>query len=112
MEGRHVPAPPLVRWSVAVDCCGCRRSGNGSSQRRLICRSHGHHQGHISAADTQQGRFLIQGLPAGRYLIAAVDFLEPGAERSASTPERLRRGATALVLADDESKSIELRLAQ
>jgi hypothetical protein len=32
----------------------------------------------------QKGQFSIRGLPAGRYLAAAVDYLEPGGERARS----------------------------
>jgi hypothetical protein len=63
-----------------------------------------------AARPDQQGRFLVQGLPPGRYLVTAVDYLEPGAERSAATLERLRRSATSIVLTVDESKTVELRV--
>ena len=64
-----------------------------------------------AARPDQQGRFTMRGLPPGRYLIAAVDYLEPGQERDAATLERLRRQATAITLSEAESRSVDLKLA-
>ena len=64
-----------------------------------------------AARPDQLGRFTMRGLPPGRYLIAAVDYLEPGQERDPGTLERLRRNATALTLAEGESRAIDLKLA-
>jgi hypothetical protein len=67
-------------------------------------------RGIAAARPDQQGSFLIQGLPPGRYLIAVIDYLEPGQEREAATLERLRRTATAVTLADGESRALDLKL--
>ena len=67
-------------------------------------------RGIAAARPDQQGSFLVEGVPPGRYLIAVVDYLEPGQERDPATLERLRRTATAVTLADGESKALDLKL--
>jgi hypothetical protein len=67
-------------------------------------------RGIAAARPDQDGGFLFRGLPAGRYLIAAVEYLEPGQERDPSTLERLRRGATSLTLGEGESVTGDLQL--
>jgi hypothetical protein len=68
-------------------------------------------RGILAARPDQQGGYVIQGVPPGRYLIAVVDYLEPGAERDPATLERLRRGAIAITLGEAESQTIDLKLA-
>jgi hypothetical protein len=63
-----------------------------------------------TARQDQHGRFALRGLPPGKYLIAALEYLEPGEERNPETLARLRAGATALSLAEGESRAISLRL--
>ena len=63
-----------------------------------------------SVRPDQQGVFSVQGLPPGRYLVAAVDYLPSGLERDPKTLERLRAGATALTLKDGQAASVDLRL--
>ena len=58
----------------------------------------------------QQGRFLIKGLPAGHYLAAAVDVLENGQETDTEFLEQLRSLATPFDLADEERKTLVLKL--
>jgi hypothetical protein len=67
-------------------------------------------RGILAARPDQQGGYVLQGVPPGRYLIAAVDYLEPGQERDAATLERLRRTATTVTLADGESRALDLKL--
>ena len=69
-------------------------------------------RGILAARPDQQGGYVIQGVPPGRYLIAVVDYLEPGAERDPATLDRLRRSATALTLGDGESRTLDLKLTQ
>jgi hypothetical protein len=64
----------------------------------------------VTARPDQQGRFRIAGLPAGRYLAAAVAYLEPGEERYAPLLGRLTKIATSLTLAEGEARSVTLRL--
>ena len=62
------------------------------------------------ARPDQNGRFVADGLPAGRYLIRAVASLQSDAERNRDTLDRLRAGATALTLKDREAADVTLRL--
>jgi hypothetical protein len=59
----------------------------------------------------QEGRFAMPGLPPGRYLIQAVDYLEPGEERNPETLARLRTGATSFSLSDGESRTVTLKIS-
>jgi hypothetical protein len=58
----------------------------------------------------QTGRFQIQGLPAGRYLAAAIDYLEPGEERDPALLNRLFDRAVAVALGEGEVRSLNLRM--
>jgi hypothetical protein len=57
-----------------------------------------------------QGRFRVEGLPPERYLAAALDYLEDGAEQDRQLLERLRSRATAVTLGEGEQRSIQLDL--
>ena len=59
----------------------------------------------------QQGRFAIDGLPAGEYFVAALQYLAPGEERSRDALARLRPHAAAVTLAEGESRVVNTRLA-
>jgi hypothetical protein len=56
----------------------------------------------------QQGQFRILGLPPGRYLAAAVDFLETGEERDPELLAGLESAAQLVTLGDAETKRIIL----
>jgi len=58
----------------------------------------------------QQGRFRITGLPAGRYLAAAVGSIEEGAWDDPAVLERFRSHATAFDLAEGERKELSVPL--
>ena len=58
----------------------------------------------------QHGRFEMNGLPPGRYLIAVVETLRSGDERNPVALEQLRGFATSLTLADRETRAVSLRL--
>lgn len=64
-----------------------------------------------SARPDQQGRFSIRGLPPGRYLVAAVDYLPQGQERDPKTLERLRGGATAVTLIEGAEQNVTVQIA-
>jgi hypothetical protein len=64
-----------------------------------------------SGQPDQMGRFRIEGLPPGRYLGAAVDYLEPGEERDPDRLKRLADSAVPVTLGEGEVKNINLRLA-
>ena len=55
-----------------------------------------------------EGRFRIDGLPPERYLAAALDYLEDGAEQDRQVLERLRTRASAVTLGEGEQRSIQL----
>ena len=59
----------------------------------------------------QEGRFKLTGLPPGRYLAAALGYLEPGGERNPETLELLRLSATSFSLSEGESRSVNLKVA-
>ena len=67
-------------------------------------------RGILAARPDQQGGYVLQGVPPGRYLLAVVDYLEPGAERDPATLDRLRRGAMAVTLGEGEARTIDLKL--
>jgi hypothetical protein len=58
----------------------------------------------------QTGQFHLQGLPAGRYLAAAIDYLEPGEERDPALLNRLSDRAVFVALGEGETKRINLRM--
>ena len=64
-----------------------------------------------SARPDQSGTFVIRSLPPDDYLVAAVEFLEPGEEADTELLESLRHHATAVRVADGESKTVTLKLA-
>jgi hypothetical protein len=63
------------------------------------------------ARPDQEGRFSVRGLPAARYRVVAVDYIEPGEEGNPETLERLRPAATAVTLGDGESRTVDLKVA-
>ena len=63
-----------------------------------------------TARPDSQGRFAITHLPAESYLVAAVEFAEPGEETSPEFLEALKANADKLTLAEGEKKTITLKL--
>jgi hypothetical protein len=61
-----------------------------------------------SARPDQHGEFSIKGLPAGKYLIAAVDYVQDGQWYDPEFLAELRPRAERLTLAEAESKRIDL----
>jgi hypothetical protein len=59
----------------------------------------------------QEGRFQIRGLPPGRYLAVAVEYLEQGAESDPDQLERLKQSGTPLSLDEGETRQLELKLS-
>jgi Carboxypeptidase regulatory-like domain len=59
----------------------------------------------------QEGRFQVRGLPPGRYLAVAVEYLEQGAESDPEQLERLKQAATPLSLDEGETRQLELKLS-
>jgi hypothetical protein len=54
------------------------------------------------------GRFTIRGLPAGRYVATAVDYLEEGEEHNPDRLARIRERGVPVILSEAESRSIDL----
>lgn len=61
-----------------------------------------------TARPDQQGRFRLTGLPPGRYLATAVDYIETGSERDPEVLGRLRERATAITLVEGEPQTVTL----
>jgi Carboxypeptidase regulatory-like domain len=64
-----------------------------------------------SARPDQQGRFTIRGLPPGRYVAVAVEYVEPGDERDPDVLEAWRERGTPFTLSEGETHVLDLRLA-
>jgi hypothetical protein len=60
----------------------------------------------------QSGNFKLAGLPPEDYLVAALEFLEPGDERDPDLLERLRPAATAVSITEGASKTLTLKLSR
>lgn len=63
-----------------------------------------------SGRPDQDGRYEVRGLPAERYLAAAVEYLEAGEEANPDTLDQLRTSAARFSLGDAESKVLDLEL--
>jgi hypothetical protein len=63
-----------------------------------------------TARPDQSGRFEMRNLPAGRYLIAAIDELHPLDQRAPTVLARLRERATPVTLVDGETTTLTLRM--
>jgi len=64
-----------------------------------------------SVRPDQQGRFKVRGLPPGRYIAVALDYIEPGEETNPETLEQLRSRGTSLTLREGELRAMDLRVA-
>jgi hypothetical protein len=68
---------------------------------------------HVAGArPDQDGGFSIKGLPAGDYLIVALDYVEQGEGSDPEFLDSIRYKATGVILADAESRSVVLTLAR
>ena len=63
-----------------------------------------------AARPDQQGRFSVTALPAGRYLVVAVDYLEEGEERDPDLMKEWARTATPITLTDSEKRIVNLKV--
>ena len=61
-----------------------------------------------AARADRQGRFAIQGLPPGRYLVAAVEQIADGEERDPELLDRLRRAATPVAIEHGQTANVAL----
>jgi hypothetical protein len=65
-----------------------------------------------TARPDQNGRYRVGSLPAGRYLAAAVEYLEAGHERSFDVLKRLAPLATRVSIREGETHRLDLRLVE
>ena len=63
-----------------------------------------------TARPDSNGRFTVTTLPAGDYLAAAVEDVEPGQETDPEFIERLAPTATSVTLTEGEKKTVTLKL--
>jgi len=64
-----------------------------------------------SARPDQHGQFKIRGLPPGKYVAVAVEYLEPGDERDPDLLAEWRRHGTSLTLSEGETRTLNLKLS-
>jgi hypothetical protein len=64
-----------------------------------------------SARPDQHGQFRIRGLPPGKYVAVAVEYLEPGDERDPDLLADWRRHGTTLSLSEGETRTLDLKLS-
>jgi hypothetical protein len=64
-----------------------------------------------SARPDQEGRFRVTGLPPGRYLAVALDWIEDGGWTDPEVLERLRPLAASVTLGEGETKALNLNVA-
>ena len=64
-----------------------------------------------SARPDQNGKFQVQGLPAGEYLAVAIDYVEEGMWNDPEYLESIRGQAQRLTLGDGETRAIALKVA-
>lgn len=93
VAGRPTGAFPIVVYSV-------ERSFWGVGSRRVV-----------QAQPASDGKFLVIGLPAGDYYVAAVTRLEPGDLENRQFLEELVPAAMRLSIANGEKKTQDLKLA-
>jgi Carboxypeptidase regulatory-like domain len=60
----------------------------------------------------QQGGFVIKQIPPGRYLAAALPYLEEGEQSNPELLERLRSLATPFTLAENGRQSLQLKMVE
>lgn len=65
-----------------------------------------------SVRPDQTGSFKLNGVPPEEYLLAALEFLEPGEEGDPELLERLRPAATPVSVTDGAAKTVRLKLSR
>jgi Carboxypeptidase regulatory-like domain len=60
----------------------------------------------------QDGRFKVQNLPAGRYYVAAVDYIPQGEWADPDLLERLKSQAKRMTLTEGSAESLDLKLVE
>jgi hypothetical protein len=75
-------------------------------------RWHGRSRHIMTGRPDQRGRFEISRLPAGSYLVIALESIEEGQQSDPEFLQELRSYATPFQLGDGEQKALSLRLVQ
>jgi hypothetical protein len=65
-----------------------------------------------TARPDQDGRYSIRGLPPGRYLAVALDYLEQGEETDRDRLESLEGPAVRMELREGETRALDLRVSE
>jgi hypothetical protein len=63
------------------------------------------------ARPDQHGHFKIRGLPPGKYVAIAIEYLEPGDEHDPDLLAGWRRHGTPLTLSEGETRTLDLKLS-
>jgi len=58
----------------------------------------------------QNGQFRLHSLPAGRYVVVAIDDLEPGEERDPEVLSQLRSKGSRVTLRDGEKRKVDVKV--
>jgi hypothetical protein len=64
------------------------------------------------ARSDQQGRFRIEGLPAGRYLVVALEFADTSELMNPDVLRRLSDDGTPIVLSEGETRAVQLTISR
>ena len=68
-----------------------------------------HHRTRLDTSD-EQGRFRLEGLPPGDYLVAAVVDVDPGEAVSDDTVDSVRESATPVRVREGQTETVALKL--
>ena len=63
-----------------------------------------------TARPDQSGTFTINGLPGGSYVVAALEYLEPGEEQDPEVLERLRPLGSSVTIRDGQPANVTLTM--
>ena len=58
----------------------------------------------------QDGRYKVSGVPAGAYLVIALDYLDQNEWNDPDFLEKVRSKATAFSVNEGETKTVDLRI--
>ena len=94
----------MRRWWVTAS-----RSGERARSSRRAFPGRLHHRTRLDTSD-EQGRFRLEGLPPGDYLVAAVVDVDPGEAVSDDTVDSVRESATPVRVREGQTETVALKL--